>query len=234
MPPCQPSENSLHRIGGSPDGGDDVMISGHDLLIFLGASILLNLSPGPDTLYVLTRTLAQGRRAGFLSSFGVCTGALVHVSAAALGLSVVLATSAIAFTAVKYAGAAYLVYLGLRMLISRNGLHLDAGRPAPRASGWKVFRQGILIDVLNPKAALFFMAFLPQFVVPGSDHTSAQFFVLGLIVIAIALVWEATIVLFAHLLTRRLRANQAISRWVNRALGGVFVALGIRLALERN
>ncbi len=209
------------------------MISGHDLMIFLGASILLNLSPGPDTLYVLTRTLAQGRRIGFLSSFGVCTGALVHVAAAALGLSVVLATSAAAFTVVKVAGAAYLVYLGVRMLLSRDGIAVEAG-PASPASGWKVFRQGILIDVLNPKAALFFMAFLPQFVVPGTGHATAQFFALGLIVIAIALVWEGILVLFATLLTARLRANQAVSRWLNRALGGVFVALGVRLAMERN
>ncbi|WP_316978486.1 LysE family translocator [Shumkonia mesophila] len=210
------------------------MISGHDLMIFLGASILLNLSPGPDTLYVLTRTLAQGRRIGFLSSFGVCTGALVHVAAAALGLSVVLATSAVAFTVVKVAGAAYLVYLGARMLLSRDGIAVEAGRPVAPASGWKVFRQGILIDVLNPKAALFFMAFLPQFVVPGTGHATAQFFALGLIVIAIALVWEGILVLFATLLSARLRANQAVSRWLNRTLGGVFVALGIRLALERN
>jgi len=168
------------------------MISGHDLMIFLGASILLNLSPGPDTLYVLTRTLAQGRRIGFLSSFGVCTGALVHVAAAALGLSVVLATSAVAFTVVKVAGAAYLVYLGVRMLLSRDGIAVEAGCPAGPASGWKVFRQGILIDVLNPKAALFFMAFLPQFVVPGAGHGTAQFFALGLIVIAIALVGKAS------------------------------------------
>lgn len=210
------------------------MISGNDLMIFLGASILLNLSPGPDTFYVLTRTLAQGRRIGFLSSFGVCTGALFHVAAAALGLSIVLATSAVAFSVVKYAGAAYLAYLGIRMLLSREGLAVDPVRPAVPASGWKVFRQGILIDVLNPKAALFFMAFLPQFVVPGTGHATAQFFALGLIVIAIALVWEAVLVLFATLLTARLRANKTVSRWLNRALGGVFVALGIRLALERN
>lgn len=210
------------------------MISGDSLLIFLGAAILLNLSPGPDTLYVLTRTLAQGRRAGFVSSFGVCTGALVHVSAAALGLSVVLATSALAFTAVKYAGAAYLVYLGVRMLLSREGGHVDAAHPASRTDPWRIFRQGVLIDLLNPKAALFFMAFLPQFVVPGAGHAAAQFFVLGLIVIAIALAWEAIIVVFAHVATRKLRASPAVSRWLNRTLGTVFVGLGLRLAVERN
>ncbi|MDX9860365.1 MAG: LysE family translocator [Rhodospirillales bacterium] len=210
------------------------MVSGNDLMVFLGASILLNLSPGPDTLYVLTRTLAQGRRIGFLSSFGVCTGALFHVAAAALGLSIVLATSAVAFSVVKFAGAAYLAFLGIRMLLSREGLAVDPVRPAVPASGWKIFRQGILIDVLNPKAALFFMAFLPQFVVPGTGHATAQFFALGLIVIAIALIWEAILVVFATLLTARLRANRAVSRWLNRVLGGVFVALGLRLALERN
>jgi len=210
------------------------MISGDSLLIFLGASILLNLSPGPDTLYVLTRTVAQGRRAGFVSSFGVCTGALVHVSAAALGLSVVLATSALAFMAVKYAGAAYLIYLGVRMFLSREGFHVDDRRPTPRTDLGRIFRQGVLIDLLNPKAALFFMAFLPQFVVPVAGHATTQFFVLGLVVIAIALMWEATIVVFAHGLTRKLRANPLVTRWLNRALGTVFVGLGLRLAVERN
>lgn len=208
------------------------MISGHDLLIFLTASILLNIAPGPDTLYVLTRTVAQGRRAGILSSIGACSGALVHVSAAALGLSVVLATSAIAFTVVKYAGAAYLVYLGIRTLRARETVTIEKARPS-RASGWRVFRDGIVVDVLNPKAALFFMAFLPQFVKPAAGHATLQFFALGLIVIAIALVWESLLVLFAHRVTRRLSANRNVSRWLNRALGTVFIALGIRLALER-
>lgn len=209
------------------------MISGHDLLIFLGASILLDISPGPDTLYVLTRTVAQGRRAGILSSIGVCSGALVHVSAAALGLSVVLATSAVAFMAVKYAGAAYLIYLGIRTLRSREALTVGKSQPAP-ASGWKVFRDGVVIDVLNPKPALFFMAFLPQFVNPAAGHATLQFFALGLVVIGIALIWEFLLVVFAHGVTRRLSGNHTVSRWLNRAVGTVFIGLGIRLALERS
>jgi len=209
------------------------VISGHDLLIFLGASILLDISPGPDTLYVLTRTVAQGRRAGILSSVGVCSGALVHVSAAAFGLSVVLATSAVAFSVVKYAGAAYLVYLGIRTLRARETLSVETSRPTA-AGGWKVFRDGIVIDVLNPKPALFFMAFLPQFVNPAAGHAILQFFALGLIVIAIALVWEILLVVFAHAVTRRLSGSRRLSRWLNRVLGGVFVGLGVRLALEKS
>lgn len=209
------------------------MLSGHDLLIFLAASILLNISPGPDTLYVLSRTVAQGRRAGFLSTVGVCSGALVHVAAAALGLSVVLATSAVAFSVVKYLGAAYLVYLGVKAIAARQGIRL-APTERPKAGGWRIFREGVLIDVLNPKAALFFMAFLPQFVNPAAAHATLQFFALGLIVIAIALVWEGFLVLIAHGLTRRLRQNAAFTAWLNRTLGAVFIALGIRLALERS
>ncbi len=208
------------------------MISGHDLLIFLGAAILLNVSPGPDMIYIVTRTVAQGRRAGFLSSFGVCSGALVHVAAAALGLSVILATSAVAFTALKYAGAAYLVYLGIRAFRSRGGIEIEPGK-VKRASGWRIFREGVLIDVLNPKAALFFMAFLPQFVSTGSGYETLQFFALGLTVIAIALVWEGFLVLVANGLTRRLRASRTVTRWLNRSLGAVFVLLGIRLAFEK-
>lgn len=209
------------------------MISGHELLIFLGASILLDISPGPDTLYVLTRTVAQGRRAGILSSIGVCSGALVHVSAAALGLSVVLATSATAFMAVKYAGAAYLIYLGIRSLRARQALTIEKDARPTRASGWKVFRDGVVIDVLNPKPALFFMAFLPQFVHPAAGHATLQFFALGLIVIAIALAWETLLVLFAHGISRRLSGNRTVSRWMNRIVGTVFIGLGIRLALEK-
>ena len=209
------------------------MISGHDLLIFLGAAILLNVSPGPDMIYIVTRTVAQGRRAGFLSTFGVCSGALVHVAAAALGLSVVLATSAVAFTVVKYAGAAYLVYLGIRAFRSRGGIEIEPGR-VKAAGGWRIYREGVFIDVLNPKTALFFMAFLPQFVVPGSGYETLQFFALGLTVIAIALVWEGFLVLVANGLTRRLRASRTVTRWLNRSLGAVFVLLGIRLALEKS
>lgn len=208
------------------------MLSGHDLLIFLGASVLLNLSPGPDTIYVVTRTVAQGRRAGFFSVFGVCSGALVHVAAAALGLSVVLATSAVAFTVVKYAGAAYLVYLGVRTFLSRGGLEIGTAG-VRQASNWRIFREGVVIDVLNPKAALFFMAFLPQFVTPGSGYETLLFFVLGLTVIAIALIWEGILVLIANGLTRRLRASRTFTRWLNRSLGAVFVLLGIRLAFEK-
>jgi threonine/homoserine/homoserine lactone efflux protein len=209
------------------------MISGHELLIFLGAAVLLNVAPGPDTIYVLTRTVAQGRKAGFLSSFGVCSGALVHVTGAALGLSVILATSAVAFSIVKYAGAAYLIYLGVRALMSREGLHIDAASKRAPASGWRIFREGILIDVLNPKAALFFMAFLPQFVVHGQGGETIQFFALGLIVIGIALIWEGGLVLLANVLTQRLRANAGFTAWLNRTLGAVFIALGIRLACEK-
>ena len=208
------------------------MISGHELWIFLGAAVLLNLSPGPDTIYIVTRTVAQGRRAGFLSTFGVCSGALFHVAAAALGLSVILATSAVAFTVVKYAGAAYLVYLGIRTFRAQGGLEIEPDK-VRQASGWRIFREGVVIDILNPKAALFFMAFLPQFVTPGAGHETLQFFALGLTVIAIALIWEGILVLIAHGLTRRLRASRTFTRWLNRSLGAVFVLLGVRLAFEK-
>ncbi|MCG8510255.1 MAG: LysE family translocator [Rhodospirillales bacterium] len=210
------------------------MISGNELWIFLGAAVLLNVSPGPDVIYVVSRTVAQGRRAGFLSSIGVCSGALVHVAAAAFGLSVVLATSALAFMIVKYLGAAYLVYLGLRALMSRSGIELDTQGVNRRASGWRIFRDGVIIDVLNPKAAIFFMAFLPQFVKPESGYVTLQFFALGLIVIAVALIWEGLLVLLANRLTRRLRASQTFTRWLNRTLGAVLTALGLRLAFDKS
>ena len=141
----------------------------HDFFLFLMAGITLNLMPGPDTLYIVGRSLAQGRRAGFVSVLGVSSGILVHTTAAAFGLSAVLLTSAFAFTAVKWGGAMYLVYLGIQMFRS-GGSKADVP-PAPTEEGnvWKIYRQGLATNVLNPKVALFFMAFLPQFVSPSQD-----------------------------------------------------------------
>lgn len=202
-------------------------------MIFLGAALALNLSPGPDLIYVLSRTLAQGKKAGLASAAGVCTGAMVHVMAAAFGLSAILATSAMAFTVVKYAGAAYLLYLGVQAL--RSGGAAQALRtPAPEAaaSGWQAFRQGVLIDVLNPKVALFFMAFLPQFVRPGHGATSVQLVVLGALVILVAIAVEAALVLAADRTAGFFRENPRASVWLDRVFGTVLIGLGIRLALS--
>ncbi len=212
---------------------DAILYSPDHWLAFFAAALALNLAPGPDLAFVLSTAAARGRRAGFAASLGVCSGALVHVLAVAAGLSAVLVASAWAFTAVKLAGAAYLVYLGVQALRSRpEPVSAQPGRPRP-ASPWAVYRQGVFIDVLNPKVAVFFMAFLPQFAEPGRGNLALQLFVLGGLVIALGLAVEAGLILAASRAARFLGAKPRISLWLERLLGLVFIGLAVRLATER-
>lgn len=200
-------------------------------LIFLSAALALNLSPGPDLIYILSRTMAQGRKIGIASATGVCTGALLHVFAAALGLSAVLATSAVAFTAVKYAGAIYLVYQGIQALRSSGG-SLDFSRARVSAVGaWQAFRQGVLVDILNPKVAIFFMAFLPQFVRIELGRPALQIAGLGVLVVLVALLVEVVFVLAVARATGFFGGRRKVSARLERMLGGVLIGLGLRLAV---
>ena len=201
-------------------------------LLFFSAALALNLSPGPDLIYILSRTVAQGAKIGVASSLGVCAGALVHVVAAALGLSAILVTSATAFSVVKYIGAAYLVYLGIQALCS-NGTNFDVSTTQTSdVSPWQAFKQGLLVDILNPKVAIFFMAFLPQFVRTELGHTSGQIIGLGVLVILVAMIVETVIVLAAARLTDIFRRNRQLSIWLDRVLGSILLTLGIRLAFS--
>lgn len=204
----------------------------HDLsfwLMFAGAVVALNVSPGPDMMYIVSRSLNQGPRVGVASAVGVCSGALVHALAAALGLSALLAASALAFTVLKYVGAVYLVYLGWRALTSASG---DPAAPEtrPSATAWQAWREGVLIDVLNPKVALFFIAFLPQFVRPGHGDPAWQILGLGLLLVAVSVVVEVAIALLAARAARALAGNRRVSMWLTRSLGAVLIGLGVRLA----
>jgi len=203
-------------------------------LLFLSAAIAINISPGPDLIYILSKTIAQGRKIGIASSLGVCSGALVHVFAAALGLSAILATSAIAFSAVKYIGAAYLIYLGIQALRSKGSTFDMPVENGVTITAWKAFSQGALVDILNPKVAIFFMAFLPQFVRPELGHTSVQIMILGFIVILVAIVVESFIVLTAAQTTNFFRKNRHFSVWLDRILGSVLISLGLRLAFTEH
>ncbi len=199
-------------------------------LMFFAAALAINLSPGPDMIYILSKTVTGGKKNGFAASAGVCTGALVHVFAAALGLSAILATSALAFSIVKYAGAAYLVYLAVQSF--RPGMDsFEFSDNSPQKSPWSTFRQGILIDILNPKVAVFFMAFLPQFIRPGAGSTSQQIIILGIMVIAVAVITEFFIVMAASCTTGLLRKNKKYSLIMNRMQGSILMALAFRLAL---
>lgn len=202
-------------------------------LLFFSAAVAINVSPGPDVVYIVSNTVAHGRRTGFASSLGVCAGALVHVLAAAFGISAILVTSASAFTLVKWAGAGYLVYLGLRTLASAGQAFVLKADEAPDLSFFVAFRRGMLIDILNPKVAIFFMAFLPQFVDPALGFIPAQLVLLGVLVVAVAIVVEAGYVLGSSSLTASLRGNPRIGRWLDRILGGVLIGLGVKLAFQQ-
>lgn len=203
-------------------------------LVFLGAALALTLAPGPDMLYVLSRTLAHGRRVGFASSLGVCSGALVHVVAAAFGLSALLATSATAFSLVKWIGAAVLLWFGLQALRAPGALtDLRAGAATvPAVSSGQAFRQGVLVDLFNPKVALFFMAFLPQFVRPEHGAVTWQLLGLGALVIALGILVDFGVVLLGARLASVLRRRQGLGRWLERGFAGVLIGLGVRLALS--
>ncbi|MBX5168938.1 LysE family translocator [Rhizobium sp. NZLR1b] len=198
---------------------------------FFSAAVLLNLSPGPDIAFILGHTMKSGKRAGFSALFGVWSGACLHVLMAALGLSAVFAASAVAFSAVKWIGAAYLVWLGIQALRAGggNGLIKTAGEKMPAA---RIYRQGILVSLLNPKVAIFFLAFLPQFVVEGAGPAWAQLMLHGGLIIVVAAFIEPPLVLLGGRLADALRHNQKIGLWLDRGLGALFLALGVRLALS--
>ena len=204
----------------------------HDFALFLVSGILLNLTPGPDTIYILGRSIAQGRSAGIASALGITVGSLGHTCAAALGLSAFLATSPWAFTAVKLAGSAYLIFLGIRMILERKE-NLPVPSDFERSTTAIAFRQGILTNLLNPKVALFFLAFLPQFIDPASSTKISAFILLGLTFVVTGTIWCLILAWFAGTFGRHLRASRTITVWLNRAVGSVFVFLGLRLAAAR-
>lgn len=201
-------------------------------VVFFSAVLALNLSPGPDLLYIVSRTVAQGRKVGLASAAGLWVGATVHAVAVALGLSALLVASAKLFLLVKYVGAAYLVYLGIQALRSKGTKYAPVQDKGATTTPARAFRQGILVDLLNPKVAIFFMAFLPQFVRPNHGHPSLQLLVLGVLVILVAIPVETSCVLAASRTTDFLRRNPRTSVWLERMLGTVLVALGVRLAIS--
>ena len=199
---------------------------------FFSAAVLLNLSPGPDIAYILGRTATGGRRAGVFAMFGIWTGAFFHVIMAAVGLSALLVASSTAFTVVKWIGAGYLIWLGLKALLSKGGGFV--GQPGKAVSDGAVFQQGVLVATLNPKVAVFFLAFLPQFVVPGAGPVPAQLFLHGALIIVVAAFVETPMVLAGARLAQGLKNAPNVAVWLDRTLGALFIGLGLRLALDRS
>ncbi len=198
---------------------------------FFLAAVLLNLSPGPDIAFILAQTAKNGQRSGFAAMLGIWSGTFLHVLLAAVGLSAILATSATAFTLVKWVGAAYLIWLGIQALRS-GGAPYSTESDVKQLSNMKIFRQGVLVAALNPKVAIFFLAFLPQFVVVGAGPANAQLFLHGALIIVIAAFIEPPLVILGARLTRYLSQNSQVAAWMDRGLGTLFIGLGVRLALS--
>ena len=227
------------------------MFSGIDHVgLFIAAGLLLNLTPGPDVLYIVGNGLRGGWRGGAVAALGITAGCFVHIAAATIGLSALIAASAAAFTALKWMGAAYLVYVGASMLLARSRVPADgspaaADARAPQRGGGesvahrdvdlrKVFLQGFWTNALNPKVALFFLAFLPQFIHPDAQHKTLTFLLLGLIFNTNALPVNMTYGLGAAWLSARLAGVRRGMAWLERGAGAMFVYFGIRLALSEN
>jgi threonine/homoserine/homoserine lactone efflux protein len=201
------------------------------IAVFLLAAVALAVVPGPAVTYIVTQSMDQGRRAGLVSALGVATGGLVHVAAATVGLSALIASSAEAFTVVKLIGAAYLIAVGIRRILSRDDDEVaERGLRAPLA---QIYRQGVVVNVLNPKTALFFLAFLPQFVHPDRGAVWPQVAFLGTLFVVVAVLSDMTYALVADAIAGRLRrtgTGAKLRRWL---AGGIFVALGITAAAAR-
>jgi threonine/homoserine/homoserine lactone efflux protein len=208
------------------------MIAGiENPLVFLGAGILLNLYPGPDTFYIIGRSLAQGRGAGVCAALGISSGALLHTLLGAFGLSAVLAASASAFTVVKYLGAAYLIYQGIRLILDRSMTAAPQSNGQVRSGLLRIYRQGMLTNLLNPKVAVFFLAFLPQFISASSPNKVLSFILLGLIFITTGTIWCTIVALFSSAIASRLHDSGRNTGWLRQINGLLFMLLGLKLAV---
>lgn len=198
------------------------------LLYFLGASIALSLAPGPDNIFVITQGIARGRKAAIVTALGMCSGVSVHTTAAAFGISALFYSSMVAFNTVKYAGAAYLLYLAYKTLRERSAIRLAQADDRP---GSALFKRGFIMNVLNPKVAMFFLAFLPQFVSPTASHFALQMLLLGFIFMLQALVIFCLIGYFSGSIGNLILTRPRIGKYFDFLTAGVFASLGIRLAL---
>ena len=201
-----------------------------NFFLFLTTGILLNLYPGPDSLYIIGRSISQGRLAGIFAVWGIVTGAVVHTTVGTVGLSAILLTSARAFMIVKYAGATYLIYQAILMLKDSFAHRPDNPPEIPGKSLSRIYRQGAITNILNPKVALFFMALIPQFISPTSPNKALSFIILGLVFITTGTIWCLILALSASYVSQRFRKNSRTAKWLLRANAGLFTYLGIRLA----
>lgn len=207
------------------------MFDSTTLILFITAALALLITPGPAVLYIVARSIDQGRWAGIVSVLGVQVGAAFHIGAAAIGISAVLASSALAFSVIKLIGAGYLIYLGVRKLLEPTP-EINLETPPPQPYG-RIFRQGMIVNILNPKTALFFFAFLPQFINPDSGSAVAQIVVLGLLFIGLAICSDSTYAMLAGTLGNWLRRSRAWAFGQKYVAGSIYITLGAITARAR-
>lgn len=200
---------------------------------FVIAGVLLNLTPGADTMFILTRSISQGRRAGIYSVLGITTGGLIHTILAAFGLSIILAKSAFAFNTVKYIGVAYLVYLGIKMIIERNQMFDNNTQKIETTDLFKIYRQGLLTNVLNPKVALFFLSLLPQFINPHYANGPIPFLILGVTFMTTCTIWCLILAYSASLISKTLRNNDNVGMIMQKISGFIFIGFGIKILTDK-
>jgi RhtB (resistance to homoserine/threonine) family protein len=204
-----------------------------NIMVFLGAGILVNLYPGPDTFYIVGRSVAQGKIAGVSAALGISTGAMGHTLLGAFGFSALIATSAHAFMVLKFVGAGYLIFQGITMLFGKTEVNQRADDTSPKENFRKIFRQGALTNLFNPKVAVFFIAFLPQFISPESSDKVLSFIILGLVFITTGTIWCLIVAIFASSMSKKLRSNSSISKWLMKINGALFISLGLKLATAK-
>jgi RhtB (resistance to homoserine/threonine) family protein len=200
---------------------------------FLLASIALNLTPGNDTIYILSRSIAQGRIAGIMSVLGIATGSLIHTTFAAVGLSVIISKSILLFNIIKYVGAAYLVFIGLKMFFSKQP-RLEINNISRKEEKFKVYYQAVLTNVSNPKVALFFISFLPQFINPVYENPHISFLLLGLTFTITGTIWCFVLANFASSISNGLRRNKFLAVILNKVCGATLIGLGAKVAFSKN
>jgi RhtB (resistance to homoserine/threonine) family protein len=201
--------------------------------VFILTALILIFVPGSDAMYIIAKSIANGKKEGILASLGVSTGSLVHTAFAAFGLSVILAESQVAFNIVKYLGAAYLIYLGIKAIATKNSAEFVIKSESRNKKKGRTYISGVLTNVLNPKVALFYLAFLPQFVDPNYTYPYISFLVLGLIFTTAGILWSLVLAMFSSKLSKKFRENYRIKIWLDRITGVVFISLGAKLLFSK-
>ncbi|MEE4000955.1 LysE family translocator [Tenacibaculum sp. FZY0031] len=201
-----------------------------NFIAFFVATLLFVLTPGIETVFLINKSISQGRRSGVYTSFGLNTGALVHTLFGALGLSIMVAKSALFFALIKYLGAAYLVYLGVAKVMSKKGLITETNEEQKKNSAKSSFTSGFVTNILNPKVALFFIAFFPQFISPTEIENPVPFIIMGVIYAVMTTIWYLILTSFAGMFSTKIKENEKIGVRLNKVSGAIFVLMGLQIA----